>query len=71
MVSKEQLRKIAIYCDSYNPCEEKRLENVSQDYDKKFESCENCTHFTKERKCELDLIDKVLSSLAMEQDLKS
>lgn len=71
MASKEQLRKIAIYCDSYNPHGEDELKNVSQLYDKKFESCENCTHFTEKGKCELDLIDKVLSSLAMEQDLKS
>lgn len=71
MTSKEQLRKIAIYCDSYSPYGEDDLKNVSQVSDKKFESCENCTHFTKDRKCELDLIDKVLSSLAMEQDLKS
>ncbi len=71
MASKEQLRKIAIYCDSYRPAGDGGLKNISQDYDKKFESCENCTHYTRERKCELDLIDKVLSSLAMEQDLKS
>lgn len=71
MASKEQLRKIAIYCDSYSPEMELRLKNISQYNDENFESCENCTHFTKEGKCELDLIDKVLSSLAMEEDLKS
>ncbi|MBZ2174877.1 hypothetical protein K8M07_06395 [Schnuerera sp. xch1] len=71
MASKEQLRKIAIYCDSYNPGKRDDLNNVSQVYDEKFESCEKCTHFTKEGKCDVDLVDKVLSSLAMEQDLKS
>ncbi|HHV47292.1 MAG TPA: hypothetical protein GXX53_10430 [Tissierellia bacterium] len=71
MASKEQLRKIAIYCDSYNPHEGNDLKNISQNFDKKYESCENCTHFTREGKCELNLIDKVLSSLAMEEDLKS
>ncbi|NLY76555.1 MAG: hypothetical protein GX080_00520 [Tissierellia bacterium] len=69
MASKEQLRKIAIYCDSYAPVEENRLRLKSNAG--KFESCENCKHFTKEGRCELDLIDKVLSSLAMENDLKS
>jgi len=71
MASKEQLRKIAIYCDSYKPHEGNDLKNISQNFDKKYESCENCTHFTREGKCELNLIDKVLSSLAMEEDLKS
>ncbi len=69
MASKEQLRKIAIYCDSYNPRDEDALNITSQVYEEKFESCENCSHFTKEGKCNLDLIDKVLSSLAMEEDL--
>lgn len=74
MASKEQLRKIAIYCDSYTPKEDENSLNLYSNinvYDKKFESCENCTHFTKEGKCDIDLIDKVLSSLSMELDLKS
>jgi hypothetical protein len=69
MASKEQLRKIAIYCDSYTPREKNQLK--SQTNDSKFESCENCVHFTDTGKCDLDLIDKVLSSLAMENELKS
>jgi len=69
MASKEQLRKIAIYCDSYTPREKSGLK--SQANNSKFESCENCIHFTEKGKCDLDLIDKVLSSLAMENELKS
>jgi len=69
MASKEQLRKIEIYCDSYAP---KNSDGIkSQTGNEPFESCENCKHFTKEGKCDIDLIDKVLSSLAMENDLKS
>ena len=71
MTSKEQLRKIAIYCDSYNLKEDHSLKSSSDVYEEKYESCENCSHFTKEGKCDIDLIDKVLSSLAMELDLKS
>lgn len=70
MASKEQLRKIAVYCNSYTPKEDDSLNISSNVYDKNFESCENCIHFTKEGKCDIDLIDKVLSSLAMELDLK-
>ena len=71
MASKDQLNKIAIYCDEYN-CrihdDEISLKNFAE---VEKESCTNCSHFTKDHTCELDLIDKVLSSLAMEQDLKS
>lgn len=70
MASKEQLRKIAIYCDSYNPKDNDSLKSSSEIYEEKYESCENCSHFTREGKCDIDLIDKVLSSLAMELDLK-
>ena len=70
MASKEQLRKIAIYCDSYSPKEENTLNISSNIYEEKYESCENCSHFTEERKCDIHLIDKVLSSLAMELDSK-
>ena len=71
MASKEQLRKIAIYCDEYKSKihdEEISLKNIAE---AEYISCTNCVHFTREHKCELNLIDKILSSLAMEQDLKS
>ena len=71
MASKEQLRKIAIYCDAYNIKEGHSLKSSLDNYEEKYKSCENCSHFTKEGKCDIDLVDKVLSSLAMELDLKS
>lgn len=71
MASKDQLHKIAIYCNKYN-CklhdEEISLKNFIE---VEKESCTNCYHFTKDHTCDLDLIDKVLSSLSMENDLKS
>lgn len=71
MASKDQLNKIAIYCNKYD-CkihdEEISLKNYTE-IEKA--SCTNCRHFTRDHTCELDLIDKVLSSLSMEQDLKS
>jgi len=71
MASKEQLNKIAIFCDKYrnkNRASDGSLKMSAQEERK---SCTNCTHFTKDHTCELDLIDKVLSSLAMENELKS
>lgn len=70
MASKEQLRKIAVYCDEYSPKGDNALNISSSVYSEKYESCENCSHFTTEGKCDINLIDKVLSSLAMELDLK-
>ncbi len=71
MASKEQLRKIALYCDSYSPRENSGLTSESGSYEDKFENCTKCNHYTDEGRCELDLIDKILSAMAMEQDLKS
>ncbi len=70
MASKEQLRKIAMYCDEYNCKNDDKLtlRNSSEDL---HENCTNCTHFNEKGHCELDLIDKVLSSMSMEQQFKS
>lgn len=70
MASREQLRKIAIYCDAYDPREDKDPGLKAGLDGDKYDSCENCRHFTREGSCDLDLIDQVLSSLAMELDLK-
>lgn len=70
MANKEQLRKVAIYCDEYSPVDDATLKSIDTAYGEEVPSCENCTHFTMEGKCDIDLVDKVLSSLAMELDLK-
>jgi len=70
MASKEQLRKIALYCDKYNGNNEEKL-TLRNSYDELHESCTNCTHYTDKGFCDLDLIDKVLSSMSMELDFKS
>lgn len=67
MESREQLRKIAIYCDEYDRKTSNSLKssiNVGE-----FDSSTNCGHYHN-HKCELDLIDKVLTSLSMDLDLK-
>jgi len=70
MASKEQLRKIALYCDEYDGKNDEKL-TLRSSYEELYENCTNCTHYTEKKVCELDLIDKVLSSMSMEQDLKS
>ncbi len=70
MASKEQLRKVAIYCDEYTPMENEALKSDITSSNTEIKSCENCSHFTRDGKCNIDLVDKVLSKLAMELDLK-
>ncbi|NLJ78616.1 MAG: hypothetical protein GX329_04575 [Tissierellia bacterium] len=71
MASQEQLRKVAIYCSSYSPKRKEDLDMTSNFYSEDYRSCENCVHFTADGVCDIDLIDEILSNLAMEQDLKS
>lgn len=71
MASLEQLRKIALWCDKYNGETDKDSLSLKNSVEEKRESCTNCTHYTREGRCELDLIDKVLSSMSMELDFKS
>lgn len=75
IASKEQLRKIALYCNEYDPSRSNLTSNgltlSARAYEDKYESCVNCIHYNKEGKCNLNLIDPILSSMAMELDLKS
>lgn len=70
MASKDQLRKVAIYCDEYTPIDDSSLKSEINTTDLNVKSCENCKHFTREGKCNINLVDKVLSNLAMELDSK-
>lgn len=70
MASKEQLRKIALYCDKYISNIDER-QTLTSSYEEKYENCTNCEHYTKKGTCSLDLIDKVLTSMSMEQEFKS
>lgn len=69
MANKEQLRKIPIYCNEYRPIEDKSIKSGIESSQRETQSCEICSHY-KDGKCDMDLVDKVLSSMAMELDLK-
>lgn len=71
MASLEQFRKIATHCTQYNKKTDDNSSLTNSFSLLEYESCTNCIHFTVQKYCKLDLIDKVLSSLSMEQDLKS
>lgn len=71
IASTEQLRKVALYCNEYDPWREAALTSSARAYEDKYENCINCSHYTAENRCNLNLIDPILSSMAMELDLKS
>lgn len=70
MASKEQLRKVALRCDEYN-AKQDESSSLKSSYEELYETCTNCIHYNEHGHCELDLIDKTLSSMSMELDLKS
>lgn len=69
MASKEQLKKVANNCSRHRyKFDDERLRSSVNSYGYVEKSCENCIHFTKEHKCDINLVDEILSNLAMELD---
>lgn len=69
--TKEQLKKVASNCSQYTPKEASELKSSSTSSGKTSESCTKCTHYNQEGKCNLDLIDPILSSFSSNTDLNS
>ncbi len=57
MVSREQLKSIAQNCSAFNG---KNKNELYASTGLEGITCENCTHFTSERRCDIDLIDEIL-----------
>lgn len=70
MASVEQLRKIPLYCDEYT-VKSSDDESLKSSTDENHDSCVKCAHYNEKGLCNLDLIDKVLTSMSMELDFKS
>ncbi len=70
MASRDQLRKVALYCNEYRPVFESSFSSSLDNSYHETKSCKNCEHFNEDEKCDIDLVDKVLSSLAMELEKK-
>lgn len=62
VANQEQLIKIAMNCSQYEPSDN----SFTSSTDIEEPSCEYCTHYTSDKRCNLDLIDRILSSMAME-----
>ena len=64
--NKEQLMKIANNCSAYNFEHNSSLRSEAKIMGETTRSCENCIHYTKNHRCDIDLIDEILSSMAMD-----
>jgi len=64
MANKEQFRNIARSCSQYREVEDTALRSEAMLHGEVIMSCENCEHFTEEHKCEINLIDEILSNMA-------
>ena len=60
MANKEQLIQVAKRCSQYNFIGGKQFTSAITD---NVPSCENCEHFTKDHKCDINLTDEILSNM--------
>lgn len=62
--NKEQLRRIAFSCGQYRYRGNNDLKSEADHFGETLRTCENCEHFNEEHKCNINLIDEILSNLA-------
>lgn len=70
MASKEQLKKVAYRCSHHEFANDASITSSIGTLGRIERSCENCIHFTREHKCDINLTDEILSNMAMELDYK-
>mgnify|MGYP006279781145 CR=1 FL=1 len=68
MVNKDQLRNVAKMCSQYRYQNEGSLRDDVDILDETVKSCENCSHYTVNHKCELNLTDEILSNMDVKLD---
>ncbi len=66
--NREQLMKVARNCTAYRYKQDSDLKSNVKILGETTRSCENCRHFTEDHQCDIDLIDEILSDMAMELD---
>lgn len=62
MASKEQLQAVASNCSQFRSVFEGTFTSSVQPNS----SCENCKHFTRNHKCDINLVDKILTRITDE-----
>jgi len=68
MANKDQLKNIAERCSQYRFERDNSLRADVKSMGETVSSCENCEHFNSEHKCNLNLIDQILSNMDVKLD---
>ncbi|MBS4535226.1 hypothetical protein GOQ29_06290 [Clostridium sp. D2Q-14] len=68
MANRDQLKNIAERCSEHRFEENSSLRSDVKSMGETVISCENCVHFNSEHKCDLNLIDKILSNMDIKLD---
>ncbi|WP_069650326.1 hypothetical protein [Caloranaerobacter ferrireducens] len=67
MASREQLKMVAQNCSQYRPKGASMMSSTAVTDDRN-KSCVNCEHFTSDNKCDINLVDEILSNLDSKLD---
>lgn len=67
MASREQLKMVAQNCSQYRPKGTSMISGVTATNDRS-KSCVNCEHFTEDNKCDINLVDEILSNMDVKLD---
>lgn len=68
MANKDQLKNIAERCSQHKFEDNSSLRSQVKSIGETVISCENCIHFNSEHKCDINLIDPILSSMDVKLD---
>ncbi|WP_425446309.1 hypothetical protein [Dethiothermospora halolimnae] len=64
MANKEQLKKVGLLCSEHRFRDEGGLSSDITVNNKEVKSCENCIHYTEDKRCDINLTDEILSNMA-------
>ncbi len=68
MASKEQFEQIASRCSQFKNAYDGYFKSGMESSLEQEPNCEKCIHFTHDHKCELNLIDEILSNMDVKLD---
>jgi hypothetical protein len=64
MANKDQLRRVARNCSQYHFSGDDSSRFEAKIQGETVRSCENCSHFTEDHKCDINLTDRIISNMA-------
>ncbi|WP_026894480.1 hypothetical protein [Clostridiisalibacter paucivorans] len=68
MANETQLRQVALRCSQYELNARGSIESSIGVMGEEVRSCENCKHFTEDKKCDINLVDEIISNMDVKGD---